>query len=93
MYPSLGRIMFSFVLSCYSVFSVSDPTGAFLADTALLKGTQPRISLMLLPELQKNQDTVDCAALRRRGPKSTLRTTGANLDCAFFENAIFHTDP
>ena len=27
------------------------------------------------------------------GVRASLRTTDANLDCAFVENALFYTDP
>ena len=42
----------------------------------------------LLPELQKHKDTA-----RRGGPRTQSKTTNANLDCGFAENALFTTDP
>ena len=49
----------------------------------------------LLPELQRYKDTVRCAALGAevRGPRTPSRTTDANLDCAFVENALLFVVP
>ena len=43
----------------------------------------------LLLELQRSKDTDRCAG----GPRTTSRTTDANLDCAFVENALVYVVP
>ena len=46
----------------------------------------------LLPELQRNKDTVRYACCARcRGPRTPSKTANANLDCEFVENAHFFT--
>ena len=47
----------------------------------------------LLPEIQRYKDTISqvCRA-RRKGPGTPSKTSDANLDCAFVENALFYTD-
>ena len=42
----------------------------------------------LLAELRRNKDQVYHA--RRGGPRTELRTTGVNLDCAFVKNALVY---
>ena len=42
----------------------------------------------LLPELQRNKNTVRCAALGAEGPKTVSRITDANLYCEFYENTL-----
>ena len=46
----------------------------------------------LLPE-QENQGHSQVCCAKRGGPRTTLKTTDANLDCAFVENALYFTDP
>ena len=46
----------------------------------------------LLIEPQINKDTVRCATLGR-APWTPSKTSDANLDFAFVENALFFTDP
>ena len=47
----------------------------------------------LLPELQRYKDTIRYATLGGGDPRTPLKTAGANLDCAFVENALVYTDP
>ena len=45
------------------------------------------MSQVFLLELQRYTDTVSCRALGAEVPGTPSRTTEANLDCAFVENA------
>ena len=64
--PPDRETLFSSIPHSTSLVSVSDPWKAFWADTAPFKG--PRLSYELLPELQRNQDTVRSVALSAEVP-------------------------
>ena len=42
----------------------------------------------LPPELQRIEDTVGCATLGTKVPRTASRTSDSNLDCGFVENAL-----
>ena len=66
-----------------SLVSVSDSRRAFWADTAPFLG--PRLALCV--EIQGHHQV--CRA-RCEGTRTPSTTADANLDCAFFENALFY---
>ena len=60
-----------------------------------------KISVLAL-KYQSLLDHIECTEIqghhqvwraRRGGPRTSYRTTDANLDCAFVENALIYTDP
>ena len=74
-----------------SLVSVSDPWRAFWADMAPFKG--PWLTSYVASGTTENQGHSQFCCAGRGGPRKPSKTTDANSDCAFLENALYFTDP
>ena len=83
--------LFSSVPPSNSLVSVSDPWGAFWADTASFKGH--RLALCVPSITTEIRGHCQVCHARWSSPRTPSTTTVANLDCAFVENALFYTNP
>ena len=87
----VGEILFCFVLPSDSPVSVSDPWRSFWPVTAPLMGH--RLASFVASGTTELQGHGQVCHARRRGPKTLLRITDTNFDCAFVENAHVFIDP
>ena len=84
-WPLVGETLLSSVPPSNSLVSVSDPRRAFWADTAPFSG--PRLTSCVASGTTEIQGHRQVCRARPRGHRTPSRTTDANLDCAFVENA------
>ena len=83
--------LFSSVPPSNSLVSVSDPWGAFWADTAPYKG--PSLASCVASGITEKQGHNQVCRARLGGPRTESKAADANLDCASVDNALFYADP
>ena len=84
--PNIGVCRITIIVNLFSSEHIEKT-----AKHAPFKGLQPRrIDCLGTTEIQGHRQVWRA---RRRCPRTPSRTTDANLDCAFVENALFYIDP
>ena len=83
--------LFSPVCPSNSLLSISDPWRAFWGATAPFQ--RPQLALCTASKTTEMQGHLQLSRPRHRGPQRLLRTTDANLVCAFDENDLLFIVP
>ena len=86
-WPLIEGILFSSAPPSNSLVSVSALEGLY----ELTRRTSRALNFSCVAS--KTTEKQGHNQVCRAGPRALSRTTETNLDCAFVENALFHTDP
>ena len=87
-WPLVGKTLFTSVPPSNSNLC---PWRAFWADLVPFKG--PPLASYVASGTTKKQGHRQVCRVRQAGPRRPLKPANANLDCSFFGNALFYTDP